>query len=292
MTDSSELEKLRPRSGPAGGGRGRDRLLADPRRRDDPDTSSAPADAGDAASWADSSTRLAQIDVALGLLPFAGIAFLWFIGVIRDHIGPREDRFFATVFLGSGVIFLALMFTAGGGRELGAAGPGVDPAPRGVGVRPSIRGRPLAHLRPAHGGHLRHVGHHSAASRLGLLGRWLILAGYLTAVSLLLVVGFVPGLELLFPLWVLLVSVHILGTWAGRAAHGAAVSPEEPDRPRVLAATMNVTEAGGSAVRRGRSAMETQSGDQQQQATTDEATLTHPGSRPSPPRSIPRPEQG
>lgn len=33
----------------------------------------------------------------------AGIAFLWFIGVIRDRSGAHEDRFFATVFLGSGL---------------------------------------------------------------------------------------------------------------------------------------------------------------------------------------------
>jgi hypothetical protein len=30
-------------------------------------------------------------------VPFAGIAFLWFIGVLRDRLGEFEDRFFATV---------------------------------------------------------------------------------------------------------------------------------------------------------------------------------------------------
>jgi hypothetical protein len=42
------------------------------------------------------------VAIALNLVPFAGIAFLWFVGVLRDRIGAREDRFFATVFLGSG----------------------------------------------------------------------------------------------------------------------------------------------------------------------------------------------
>jgi len=41
------------------------------------------------------------VSLALNLLPFAGIAFLWFIGVVRDRLGQSEDRFFATVFLGS-----------------------------------------------------------------------------------------------------------------------------------------------------------------------------------------------
>jgi hypothetical protein len=44
------------------------------------------------------------------LIPHAGIAFLWFIGVIRDRLGDQEDRLFSTVFLGSGLLFLALTF--------------------------------------------------------------------------------------------------------------------------------------------------------------------------------------
>jgi len=47
-----------------------------------------------------------------GWLPFAGIAFLWFIGVLRDRLGELEDRFFATVFLGSGLLFLAMLFAS------------------------------------------------------------------------------------------------------------------------------------------------------------------------------------
>jgi hypothetical protein len=42
--------------------------------------------------------------VGLYLAPFAGIAFLWFIAAIRSQLGEREDRFFATVFLGSGLL--------------------------------------------------------------------------------------------------------------------------------------------------------------------------------------------
>ncbi|HYN49721.1 MAG TPA: hypothetical protein VES62_02250, partial [Thermoleophilaceae bacterium] len=52
--------------------------------------------------------------VGLYLVPFAGIAFLWFIAVIRSLIGDREDRFFATVFLGSGLLFVAMLFVAAG----------------------------------------------------------------------------------------------------------------------------------------------------------------------------------
>jgi hypothetical protein len=50
--------------------------------------------------------------IALNLVPFAGVAFLWFVGALRDRLGAREDRFFATVFLGSGLLLLAMLFTA------------------------------------------------------------------------------------------------------------------------------------------------------------------------------------
>ena len=54
--------------------------------------------------------RSAEASVVLVLIPFAGIAFLWFTGVIRDLLGDSEDKFFATVFLGSGLIQVVMMF--------------------------------------------------------------------------------------------------------------------------------------------------------------------------------------
>ena len=48
--------------------------------------------------------------LVLWLVPFSGIAFLWFTGVIRDWLGDREDRFFATIFFGSGILFVGLRF--------------------------------------------------------------------------------------------------------------------------------------------------------------------------------------
>src|SRR6266496_3896161 len=73
---------------------------------------SVPAHPGVTGAWLTDSGRRAAVAVALNLVPFAGIAFLWFIGVLRDRIGAREDRFFATVFLGSGLLFVAMLFVA------------------------------------------------------------------------------------------------------------------------------------------------------------------------------------
>src|SRR6516165_4787506 len=74
------------------------------------------ADPLEAGAWL--KTRSHTIALALNLIPFAGIAFLWFIGVLRDRLGKLEDRFFATVFLGSGLLFLGMLFASaalGGG---------------------------------------------------------------------------------------------------------------------------------------------------------------------------------
>ena len=54
---------------------------------------SVPANPQDAGTWL--SVNWKTVSLALHLLPFAGIAFLWFIGVLRDRIGTYEDRFFA-----------------------------------------------------------------------------------------------------------------------------------------------------------------------------------------------------
>jgi hypothetical protein len=69
-----------------------------------------PADPRDSGSWLSANSN--SVALGLNLLLFAGIAFLWFIGALRDRLGDLEDRFFATVFLGSGLLFLGTLFTA------------------------------------------------------------------------------------------------------------------------------------------------------------------------------------
>ena len=72
--------------------------------------SAVPADPLESGAWLATDSNRAAI--ALNLIPFAGVAFLWFIGVLRDRLAHREDRFFATVFLGSGLLFLAMLFVS------------------------------------------------------------------------------------------------------------------------------------------------------------------------------------
>ena len=58
-----------------------------------------------------------NLRLATDLLAWGGIAFLWFIGVVRTHIGAREDRFLASVYFGSGVLFLGMCFVAAAGTQ-------------------------------------------------------------------------------------------------------------------------------------------------------------------------------
>ena len=41
-------------------------------------------------SWLE--THKSTLNLALFLIPYAGIAFLWFIGVLRDQLARAEDR--------------------------------------------------------------------------------------------------------------------------------------------------------------------------------------------------------
>ena len=71
---------------------------------------SVPADPREPGAWLSGGSQ--TVGLALNLVPFAGIAFLWFIGVLRDRLGQAEDRFFATIFFGSGVLYLVMLFSA------------------------------------------------------------------------------------------------------------------------------------------------------------------------------------
>lgn len=168
-------------------------------------------------SLADSSTWLRYRDqrhlvqVALELVPFAGIAFLWFIGVVRSRLGTREDKLFASVFLGSGLLFIAMLFS--GSAVLGAlirldARPGaVDPSTLDLGLFVSST------LLGTFGTRMAAVFTLSVTSlglRTRLVPRWLGVAGYVCAVLLLLSPPLSRWNQVLFPAWVLVLSVHIL----------------------------------------------------------------------------------
>ena len=172
-----------------------------------------PADPSDAGQWLEDSGQRGIVLFALGLVPFAGIAFLWFIGVLRDRIGEAEDKFFGTVFLGSGLLFVAMIFVAAAvaAGMVTAAG---DASDKLVASGAWDFGREAAYeLMVVYAMRMAAVCTlviSTILRRTNLAPRWLVASGYAIAIVLLLTVGSLPWVELLFPAWVLALSAHVL----------------------------------------------------------------------------------
>jgi hypothetical protein len=172
---------------------------------------SVPADPGELGAWL--ATRSSDVALAMYLVPFSGIAFLWFIGVLRDRLGAHEDQLFTTVFLGSGLLFLTMLFFAGamaGGIVLAHA---AEPE-RFAGSQTFRFARTIVHeivnvyaLKMAA---VFMFVTSTLALRTRFLARWIAVLGYAIALVLILSSRYVEWQLLSFPLWVLLVSFYIL----------------------------------------------------------------------------------
>ena len=150
--------------------------------------------------------------MGLNLIPYAGIAFLWFIGVIRDRLGDSEDRFFATVFLGSGLLFLALTFV--GAALAGALLTSYADTGDVVGSGVFTFGRAVMFqiinvyaIRMA-GVFMISLG--TIWLRTGLMHRGWAFVTYALALALLVSISISLWVTLIFPGWVLAVSVYFL----------------------------------------------------------------------------------
>ena len=159
--------------------------------------------------------RADLVKFGLGLVPFAGIAFLWFIGVMRDRVGALEDRFFSTVLLGSGLLYLAMTFVsvalAGGILTAYKVAPtqaiesGLYDFDRTVIYRTST----VFALRM---GAVFMICAGTIWLRTRLLRPWAVLVTYGLALVQLLGVGYSLWVTLILPAWVLLVSLVFLIT--------------------------------------------------------------------------------
>lgn len=159
----------------------------------------------------DSWSRKASLIILL--VPFAGIAFLWFTGVIRDRLGELEDRFFATIFYGSGIIQVVLLFLWGAifgavmvARTLTAVGL----------IDSGIYIFSFALMNEIIGNYaLRMAGVYMTAinalwSKTGLMPRWLTIITYVLAMGFLVAAERIREARFIFPVWVFVVSIYIL----------------------------------------------------------------------------------
>jgi hypothetical protein len=149
---------------------------------------------------------------SLELVPFAGIAFLWFIGVVREQLGEVEDRLFSTVFLGSGLLFLAMLFS-GAATSSGVlallARPNPDASLWEFGRDSTQTLISVYAMRMAA---VFTLSVSTVGIRTGAIPRWVSYLGYVVALALLVAGGEHRWTQLVFPLWVLLVSIVILVT--------------------------------------------------------------------------------
>ena len=154
-----------------------------------------------------------NMTLALSLLPFAGIAFLWFLGVLRDRLGHLEDQFFSTLFFGSGLLYLTMTFVSasvtGGLLAVYAVDPDLllNSAILPFGRAMIYKFNNTYAIRMA-GMFMMVLG--TIWVRTGLMPRLLAILTYLTALSLFVGIVFWPWSTLFFPTWVFLISVYIL----------------------------------------------------------------------------------
>ena len=172
---------------------------------------SVPADPQEPGAWLRSNANM--VALAMNLVPFAGIAFLWFIGVLRDRLGQLEDRFFATVFFGSGLLFLATLFLASAvvGGVLFAFVAHPD----------ELIGSATFHFARAVAYSLMNIyvikmagvfmiTTSTIALKTDIAPRWLAILGYALALPLLFGSYYFSWSFVVFPMWVFLFSIFIL----------------------------------------------------------------------------------
>ena len=158
-------------------------------------------------NWSDTAS------LVIALVPFAGIAFLWFTGVVRDQLSYHEGRFFATIFFGSGIIQVVLLFiwsavfgaimVTSNMSALGEAGSGIYVF--GFVLMNEIIGNYI--LRMA-GIYMTAIG--ALWGRTGLMPRWLIFVTYILALGFIFAANRFQEARFIFPTWVLVVSIVIL----------------------------------------------------------------------------------
>ena len=169
----------------------------------------------DAGEWLNDPVRRNAARFAIQLAPFSGIAFLWFLGVIRNRLGVLEDQFFATVFFGSGLLFVANLFVSAA-----LAGALLEGAAQGRGGL--LQSETYYLIRQFIGASMNifavkmagvfMVSTSTIVTRTGILPRWVAYSGFACAAVLLLSVTTWPWILLIFPLWIAVLSVRILLT--------------------------------------------------------------------------------
>ncbi len=197
---------------------------------------SIPADPLESGSWLAADTGL--IKLALNLVPLAGVAFLWFIGVLRDRLGQHEDRFFATVFFGSGLLFLAMLFvaaTAIGAVTLIASSAEPDNLTNSATFRfARAAAFIVANVYASKMAAVFMFSTSTVVIYTGIAPRWMAYIGFLLALTILIVGHYIGWSLAVLPVWVLMISGYILMDNLVRTPRSVSGNDDHPSKPRGL----------------------------------------------------------
>lgn len=170
--------------------------------------------------------------VGLYLMPFAGIAFLWFTDALRvwnRAYGRRENLFLSNMQLFAGILYVGLFFATAAAAAVTAASVEFASGP----VDPMLArlfpefGRTLFYFFALRMAAMFCFATSSIQLAAAILPKWLGQIGYAVGVVLLLTPTFSDWLALVFPAWVLALSVAVLmavgpiPTGAGGSAEAA-----------------------------------------------------------------------
>ena len=166
---------------------------------------------GDTGAWLP--VKFETVTLALSLQPFAGIAFLWFMAVVRDRLSHLEDQFFSTLFFGAGILYIAMYFCAG--AVFGGMVSLVHYYPDSNVTQDLYLSTRSLVYNFTHGYMIRVAGMFMIVlatiwRRTRIMPGWLVALTYLLALGLLFSIGYSPWVVMIFPTWVGLVSAYIL----------------------------------------------------------------------------------
>lgn len=162
--------------------------------------------------------------VGLYLMPFAGVAFIWFLVALRTLIARRDRReplllsneVLSNVLLISGILYVAIFFTT----SVAVAATAATVEFEGTLISPSVVrlflgfGHTLLYSIGLRMGAMVVFTTSTIGRRVKMLPHWFSYLGYAVGLLLLLIVSFSPALAVIFPLWLLsLCAIMLLRAW-------------------------------------------------------------------------------
>ena len=165
------------------------------------------------AAWYEDAANRAPVVIGLNLAAISSVAFLWFIAVIRRRVGDREDRFFATVFLGSGILYVGMWLVAATLLAAAAVAPDLFADAAVDKASHTLMAGTAGGLLLVAGPRVQAVFVLTTSTlilRTGVMPRWLAYFGYVMGLALFITPLIIQPIGLGFPAWVFIVSVTIL----------------------------------------------------------------------------------